>query len=104
MDERLIPIVSPPSWTTNTNQFCWSSENATVFRLTFSVLVLPLFRPADGHLFCAVYRIPPRQSSKGYRAADWGDMEAFLWKGRLRIISKGNQCFIRLEDSGTGET
>ncbi|RUS17387.1 adaptin ear-binding coat-associated protein 1 [Endogone sp. FLAS-F59071] len=52
---------------------------------------------------CYVYRIPPRQSSRGYRAADWGDMEAFLWKGRLRIISKGDKCFIKLEDSGTGD-
>ncbi|CAJ0837637.1 10570_t:CDS:2, partial [Entrophospora sp. SA101] len=33
--------------------------------------------------------------------SDWGDMEAYLWKGRLRIISKGEKCFIRLEDGGT---
>ncbi|CAG8636242.1 10532_t:CDS:2 [Racocetra fulgida] len=32
------------------------------------------------------------------RAAEWGDMEAFLWKGRLRIMSVGEKCFIRLED------
>ncbi|CAJ0651004.1 2643_t:CDS:2 [Entrophospora sp. SA101] len=37
------------------------------------------------------------------KASDWGDMEAYLWKGRLRIISKGEKCFIRLEDGGTGE-
>lgn len=37
-------------------------------------------------------------------AAEWGDMEAFLWKGRLRIISQGKKCSIRLEDSATGKT
>ncbi|CAD6909898.1 unnamed protein product [Tilletia controversa] len=50
-----------------------------------------------------VYRVPPRSSTAGYRAAEWGDMEAFLWKGRLRIIAKGEGCDIRLEDKDTGE-
>ncbi|EGG04886.1 uncharacterized protein MELLADRAFT_116967 [Melampsora larici-populina 98AG31] len=56
---------------------------------------------------CYVYRLPPRTSTAGYKAADWGDMEAFLWKGRLRIIEKGTEnptkCFIRLEDLDTGD-
>ncbi|RIB20811.1 adaptin ear-binding coat-associated protein 1 NECAP-1 [Gigaspora rosea] len=52
---------------------------------------------------CYVYKIPPRTSSREYRAAEWGDMEAFLWKGRLRIIAIGEKCFIRLEDGNTGE-
>ncbi|KAH9464129.1 hypothetical protein MJO28_002238 [Puccinia striiformis f. sp. tritici] len=60
---------------------------------------------------CYVYRLPPRTSSAGYKAAEWGDMEAFLWKGRLRILERGNEndvsnstrCFIRLEDADTGE-
>ncbi|KAG9303286.1 hypothetical protein G9A89_013612 [Geosiphon pyriformis] len=52
---------------------------------------------------CFVYKLPPRSSSKEYRAAEWGDMEAFLWKGRLRIIAIGEKCFIRLEDGTTGE-
>ena len=52
---------------------------------------------------CFVYKIPPRSSTAGYRAAEWGDMEAFLWKGRLRIIEKGQKCFIRLEDGNSGE-
>jgi hypothetical protein len=30
-------------------------------------------------------------------------MEAFLWKGRLRIISVGEKCFIKLEDGTTGK-
>ncbi|KAK0546429.1 hypothetical protein OC846_005273 [Tilletia horrida] len=52
---------------------------------------------------CYVYRVPPRSSTAGYRAAEWGDMEAFLWKGRLRIIAKGEGCAIRLEDKDSGE-
>ncbi|KAI9480829.1 MAG: adaptin ear-binding coat-associated protein 1 [Benjaminiella poitrasii] len=53
---------------------------------------------------CFVYKIPPRTAARGYRAAEWGDLAtSFLWKGRLRIISKGQRCEIRLEDSSTGE-
>jgi hypothetical protein len=52
---------------------------------------------------CFVYRIPPRKATAGYKAAEWGDMEAFLWKGRLRIIEKGQDCFIRLEDKDSGQ-
>ncbi|MCO5589946.1 hypothetical protein L7F22_043915 [Adiantum nelumboides] len=52
---------------------------------------------------CFVYKIPPRSSTAGYRAAEWGDMEAFLWKGRLRIIEQGQKCSIRLEDGNSGE-
>ncbi|KAI8610649.1 adaptin ear-binding coat-associated protein 1 NECAP-1 [Chytriomyces sp. MP71] len=35
-------------------------------------------------------------------ASDW-DVNSFLWKGRLRIISKGDDCYIHWEDSTTGE-
>ncbi|KAG1142094.1 hypothetical protein G6F38_007974 [Rhizopus arrhizus] len=38
------------------------------------------------------------------RAAEWGDLAtSFLWKGRLRIVSKGKKCEIRLEDNSNGE-
>jgi hypothetical protein len=55
--------------------------------------------------------INSRTSSAGYKAAEWGDMEAFLWKGRLRILERGSEndpsnstkCFIRLEDADTGQ-
>ncbi|TPX72444.1 hypothetical protein CcCBS67573_g05881 [Chytriomyces confervae] len=50
---------------------------------------------------CSVFRIPPRASAKGFKAADW-DTDAFMWKGRLRIIAKGDECFINLEDATTG--
>ncbi|CAO3608618.1 unnamed protein product [Mucor fragilis] len=53
---------------------------------------------------CFVYKIPPRTAARGYRAAEWGDLgSSFLWKGRLRIISKGKKCEIRMEDNSTGE-
>ncbi|KAK4046009.1 hypothetical protein OIV83_006444 [Microbotryomycetes sp. JL201] len=56
---------------------------------------------------CYVYRIPPRTSSEGYRAANWGDMGQPLWKGRIRVVEQGadvpSKCFIRLEDSNTGK-
>ncbi|KAI7854720.1 hypothetical protein BDC45DRAFT_507952 [Circinella umbellata] len=53
---------------------------------------------------CFVYKIPPRSAAKGYRAAEWGDLgSSFLWKGRLRILGKGEECSIRLEDNDTGE-
>ncbi|MBW0566949.1 hypothetical protein O181_106664 [Austropuccinia psidii MF-1] len=56
---------------------------------------------------CYVYRLPPRTSTAGYKAAEWGDMEAFLWKGRLRVIEKGtstpSKCFIQMEDPDSGE-
>ncbi|KAI8829186.1 adaptin ear-binding coat-associated protein 2 [Chytriomyces cf. hyalinus JEL632] len=51
---------------------------------------------------CSVFRIPPRASAKGFKAADW-DTDAFMWKGRLRIIAKGDECFINLEDATTGD-
>ncbi|POV96249.1 hypothetical protein PSTT_15758, partial [Puccinia striiformis] len=75
---------------------------------------------------CYVYRLPPRSTllliegdanfhfarpQIGIRPLNGGDMEAFLWKGRLRILERGNEndvsnstrCFIRLEDADTGE-
>ncbi|KAJ3020613.1 UNVERIFIED_CONTAM: hypothetical protein HDU68_010091 [Siphonaria sp. JEL0065] len=50
---------------------------------------------------CTAYRIPPRASAKGYKASDWDTASAFLWKGRLRIIARGDECFINLEDATT---
>ena len=49
-----------------------------------------------------VYVIPPRQSTtRKHRAADWKlDSPNFIC--RLKIISKGEKCLIRLEDRNTG--
>ncbi|KAG0149491.1 hypothetical protein CROQUDRAFT_653569 [Cronartium quercuum f. sp. fusiforme G11] len=60
---------------------------------------------------CYIYRLPPRTSTAGYKAAEWGDMEAFLWKGRCRVIERGTaipgtettSCCIRFEDLDTGD-
>ncbi|KAF9100024.1 Adaptin ear-binding coat-associated protein 2 [Mortierella sp. AD031] len=52
---------------------------------------------------CYVYKVPPLSSSRGHRAADWGNVDEPLWRGRLRIIAQGKKCFIRLEDGQTGE-
>lgn len=44
-----------------------------------------------------VYRLPPRPSNRGYRAADWG-LDKPSWTGRMRIVSLGNKLTIKLED------
>ncbi|XP_036387135.1 adaptin ear-binding coat-associated protein 2 isoform X2 [Megalops cyprinoides] len=49
-----------------------------------------------------VYRIPPRATNRGYRAADW-KLDEPAWSGRLRITSKGKMAFIKLEDKISGE-
>lgn len=36
------------------------------------------------------------------RAADWNLAEP-AWTGRMRLVSKGNECSIKLEDKTTGE-
>ena len=35
-----------------------------------------------------VYKIPPRASAKGYRAADW-NLSTPDWTGRLRVVTGG---------------
>jgi len=49
-----------------------------------------------------VYKIGPRPSARGYRAADW-NLAAPDWTGRLRCLVKGKECEIKLEDKSTGE-
>lgn len=49
-----------------------------------------------------VYKVPPLVSaSRGFKASDWNLSQPF-WTGRLRLISKGDKCFLRIEDSSTG--
>lgn len=50
-----------------------------------------------------VYRLPPRTSNEGYKAADWNSSGGMLWKGRVRVVERGRACEIRLEDANTGE-
>lgn len=50
-----------------------------------------------------VYRIPPLTSaSRGFKASDWNLAEPD-WTGRLRLISKNNKVFLRLEDGTSGQ-
>ncbi|KAM8916696.1 adaptin ear-binding coat-associated protein 2 [Spinachia spinachia] len=49
-----------------------------------------------------VYRIPPRASNRGYRAADW-KLDEPAWSGRMKITAKGKLAYIKLEDRNTGE-
>ncbi|MEE6521855.1 hypothetical protein FKM82_020192 [Ascaphus truei] len=48
-----------------------------------------------------VYRIPPRASNRGYRAAEW-QLDQPAWSGRLRITARGKLAFIKLEDKNSG--
>uniref|UniRef100_A0A8C7R8U6 Adaptin ear-binding coat-associated protein 1 n=1 Tax=Oncorhynchus mykiss TaxID=8022 RepID=A0A8C7R8U6_ONCMY len=49
-----------------------------------------------------VYRIPPRATNRGYRAADW-KLDVPDWSGRMRITAKGKVAYIKLEDKVSGE-
>ncbi|XP_060540483.1 adaptin ear-binding coat-associated protein 2 isoform X2 [Pantherophis guttatus] len=49
-----------------------------------------------------VYRVPPRASNRGYRAAEW-QLDQPSWSGRMRITAQGNVAFIKLEDKNSGE-
>jgi len=49
-----------------------------------------------------VYKIPPRSSARGYRAADWKLTEPD-WTGRMRCVALGATVTIKLEDKGSGE-
>jgi len=51
---------------------------------------------------CFVYKIPPRQTAGGYKAQDW-NVESFLWTGRVRVVSLGDKCIIKLEDKASGD-
>ncbi|KAI4322760.1 hypothetical protein L6164_022425 [Bauhinia variegata] len=51
---------------------------------------------------CYVYIIPPRKSAASYRADEW-DVNKWAWEGILKVINKGEECIIKLEDKKTGE-
>ena len=49
-----------------------------------------------------MYKIPPRQSARGYRAADWS-LTSPDWTGRLRIMEANKRVKLKLEDKNSGE-
>uniref|UniRef100_T2M9U2 Adaptin ear-binding coat-associated protein 1 n=1 Tax=Hydra vulgaris TaxID=6087 RepID=T2M9U2_HYDVU len=49
-----------------------------------------------------VYKIPPRQSSRGYRASDW-KLDQPDWTARLRIVLLNAKVYIKFEDRNSGE-
>ncbi|XP_075237502.1 NECAP-like protein CG9132 isoform X2 [Lycorma delicatula] len=49
-----------------------------------------------------VFKIPPRTSNRAYRAADW-NLDEPQWIGRMRLVAKGKECILKLEDKNTGE-
>ncbi|KAJ7306593.1 hypothetical protein JRQ81_009970 [Phrynocephalus forsythii] len=49
-----------------------------------------------------VYRVPPRASNRGYRAAEW-QLDQPAWSGRMRITARGDTAYIKLEDKNSGE-
>ncbi|XP_039011528.1 uncharacterized protein At1g03900-like isoform X2 [Hibiscus syriacus] len=50
---------------------------------------------------CYVYLIPPRKTAGSYRADEW-NVNKWAWEGILKVINKGEECIIRLEDKNTG--
>ncbi|XP_022750828.1 uncharacterized protein At1g03900 [Durio zibethinus] len=65
---------------------------------TEEALEIVLFHVSE----CYVYLIPPRKSAASYRADEW-NVNKWAWEGALKVISKGEECIIRLEDKSTGE-
>ncbi|XP_076321849.1 NECAP-like protein CG9132 isoform X2 [Tachypleus tridentatus] len=49
-----------------------------------------------------IYKIPPRTSNRGYRAADW-KLDSPDFTGRLRVVTKGSECVLKIEDRNNGE-
>ncbi|XP_063072436.1 adaptin ear-binding coat-associated protein 2 isoform X2 [Engraulis encrasicolus] len=49
-----------------------------------------------------VYKIPPRATNRGYRAADW-KLDEPAWSGRMKITAMGKKAFIKMEDKISGE-
>ena len=44
---------------------------------------------------CYVYKIPPRNTGMGYRAAGWTNQ---IWFGSLDVVLRGKACYIELVD------
>ncbi|KAG1651519.1 Adaptin ear-binding coat-associated protein 1 [Nymphon striatum] len=49
-----------------------------------------------------VYKIPPRTSNRGYRAADW-NLQTPDWTGKLILVNIDKDCILKLVDKNSGE-
>jgi len=47
-----------------------------------------------------VFKIPPRVSAGGYRASDWKEE---VWQGALKLVQKGLDAAILLNDPKNGK-
>ncbi|CAN1759358.1 Uncharacterized protein At1g03900 [Linum perenne] len=50
---------------------------------------------------CYVYLIPPRKTAGSYSRADEWDVNKWAWEGSLKVVSRTEECIIRLEDKST---
>lgn len=48
-----------------------------------------------------VFKIPPLQQAQGYICAQWEGNQ--MWSGRLRVLQKGSEARIVLDDPNTGK-
>lgn len=48
-----------------------------------------------------VFKIPPRVGAGGYRSGDWRIADK-IFTGRVKVVAKGDNCEVRLEDPNTG--
>lgn len=48
-----------------------------------------------------VYRLPPRGTSAGYKAAEWPDSD-LIWTGKIAVVERGRSCAVRLLVPDTG--
>ncbi|KAK9501614.1 hypothetical protein O3M35_012309 [Rhynocoris fuscipes] len=49
-----------------------------------------------------VFKIPPMTTNRGHKAADWNLNEP-QWTGRMRLVSKDKEVYLKLEDKTSGE-
>ncbi|XP_073141110.1 uncharacterized protein At1g03900 [Henckelia pumila] len=75
-----------------------TEESAVASAAEEEAIELVLFQVSE----CYVYLIPPRKSAASYRADEW-DVNKWAWEGTLKVISKGEECIIRLADKTTGD-
>ncbi len=50
---------------------------------------------------CHVYTLPPRPAASGWKCQEWPKTN-HIFTGRVRIVSKGSECTVKLEDVDSG--